>query len=309
MSIAIISNNGKAQLWYDALNAKLVEPNVEVFPNISDPSEVEYILAWKANPGDFEQFPNLKAIQSLGASVSHIFDIYEVPASVSIARIVDHRLTDDMWEFVLAAIMSNLKRLPYYRTSQAKGKWSPKPYSTIAENTVTILGAGEIGLHVAKKLHGIGFKVNVWSRTKKDLEEITSIAGRSQLIDTLKETDYLVDILPLTESTSKLVDYSLLSSLKKGAYFINVGRGEQVVDNDLIRTLDEDHLSGALLDVFHEEPLPKHHPFWTHPKIQMTPHIASVTNIESSIDLVVENYLRLKRGENLLHLAYQNKGY
>lgn len=309
MSIAIISNNDKDKLWYQALRSRLEHVSIQIDPDISDVEAVEFILAWKVKPGQFEQFPNLKAIQSLGASVSHIFDIYDVPDSVAVCRIVDQRLTDDMWEFVLAGIMSHMKHLKAYAEDQSKQRWQPQSYTTIAENTVTILGAGEIGLHVAKKLQSLGFKVNIWSRSKKDVEGINSIAGESELKEALRQSDYLVDILPLTESTRNLVGYDLLSSLKQGAYFINVGRGEQVVDNDLLRILNEGHLSGALLDVFHQEPLPKSHGFWNHPKILMTPHIASLTNIDSSIKLVIENYQRMKDGRNLLHLAHQNKGY
>ncbi len=90
---------------------------------------------------------------------------------------------------------------------------------------------------------------------------------------------------------------------------INAGRGKHLIESDLINLLDEEWLSGALLDVFEVEPLPEEHPFWEHPKIWITPHIASITRPEDAASVIVENYQRLKRGEPILFSVNPEMGY
>ena len=309
MSLAIVFINKDETPWEEALKRKLPGVKVEIYPDIADFEKVEFILAWKAIAGIFEMFPNLKAIQSMGASVSHIYKIFDVPETIAVSRIVDFRLADDMWEFLLGLILKDMKNLDQYALNKAAKNWQPVEYRCIHETTVSILGAGKIGMHVAKQLEKIGFKVNIWSRSKKEVENINSYVGLDELKQFLPTTDYLIDILPLTEATRDLIDYDFLSQMNPNGIFINVGRGEQLVDHDLISLIDDKKLRGAILDVFHQEPLPLDHPFWTHAKIQITPHVASNTNIETSTELISENYKRLITGENLLHLVSKEKGY
>ena len=309
MSLAIVFINKDETPWAEALKRKLPGVEVEIYPDIADFEKVEFILAWKAIAGIFEMFPNLKAIQSMGASVSHIYKIFDVPETIAVSRIVDFRLADDMWEFLLGLILKDMKNLDQYALNKAAKNWQPVEYRCIHETTVSILGAGKIGMHVAKQLEKIGFKVNIWSRSKKEVENINSYVGLDELKQFLATTDYLIDILPLTEATRDLIDYDFLSQMNPNGIFINVGRGEQLVDHDLISLIDDKKLRGAILDVFHQEPLPLDHPFWTHAKIQITPHVASNTNIETSTELISENYKRLITGENLLHLVSKEKGY
>ncbi len=309
MSIAVIYDNKDPKPWVDALSKHLPVEKIEIYPNIEEYSKVEFVLAWKAKKDDFLKFPNLKAIQSLGASVDHIFSIFEVPENVQVARIVDFRLADDMWEFVLSIILKEMKNISQFRVDQTNKLWRPTKYKHITEISVGILGAGEIGMHVAKKLAAIGFNVSVWSRNRKFEDGIASYCGSEELEIFLSKLDYLVDILPFTKATYHLIDYNFLKKLKKNAFLINVGRGEQVVDEDLIKCLDEGHIKGALLDVFHIEPLPVSHPYWKHPKVQITPHIASITNIESSILQISENFNRMKTGKPLLNLANQKTSF
>lgn len=309
MSLAIVFINKDESPWAEALRRKLPGVKVEIYPDIEDFEKVEFILAWKAIAGIFEMFPNLKAIQSMGASVSHIYKIFDVPETIAVSRIVDFRLADDMWEFLLGLILKDMKNLDQYALNKAAKNWQPLEYKCIHETTVSILGAGEIGMHVAKQLEQIGFKVNIWSRAKKEVENINSYSGLDELKQFLPTTDYLIDILPLTEATRDLIDYVFLSDMNSNGIFINVGRGEQVIDSELIRLLDNGKLREAILDVFHQEPLPLDHPFWTHPKIQITPHVASNTNIGTSTELISENFKRLTQGKKLLHLVSKEKGY
>ncbi len=309
MSIALLLNHANSEVWKEVLQKKLPEAKIEVFPDVSDLNSIEFVLAWKAEKGTLSSFPNLKAIQSNGASVSHIFSIYDVPDHIQVSRIVDHRLSDDMFEHVLAVIMKELKNLEKYAQDKANKIWKKRQYRGIENTVITILGAGVIGQHVASRLSNLGFNLNVWSRSPKTIPKVNSITRDVDLHNVLSKTDFLVDILPLTAFTTGIIDLTMLSHLKRGAYFINVGRGEQLKEDDLLSALDKKLISGASLDVFHEEPLPEDHPFWEHPDIEITPHVASMTNIDSATDLIAKNYLRMKNNEKLLHCVEKQKGY
>ena len=309
MSILLICNNKDPKPWAATLQKALPTERIEIYPEVSDRNSVEFILCWKAGKGVFDQFPNLKAVQSLGASVSHILDHQVLAPEIQIARIVDERLSEDMWEFVLAVVMAHIKRLGNYQASEADKEWKPLAYRSIRDVRISFLGLGKIGAYVAKKFAQLGFEVSGWSRNEKELTGIRSFAGEVGLHQMLKETDILINLLPHTSQTEGLLNEDRLTLLPQGAYLINVGRGETLIEKDLLNLLDSDHLSGAYLDVFQVEPLASDHPFWKHPKIRISPHIASITNIESASKQIVENYRRLKAGEALLNCVSPKQGY
>ncbi|MDW3652610.1 MAG: glyoxylate/hydroxypyruvate reductase A [Bacteroidia bacterium] len=309
MSILLICNHKDPAPWAEALQKQLPSERIEIYPEIEDASSVEFILSWKAEAGIFDQFPNLRAVQSLGASVSHILDHQDLAPQIQIARIVDERLSQDMWEYVLAVVMAHLKRLDRYQELEKEKKWHPLPYKSIRDIHISFLGLGKIGAFVADKFSHLGFKVSGWSRTKKELEGIKTFEGEKGLIQMLERSDILVNLLPHTAETQALINEAFLERLPKGAYLINAGRGETLVEEDLLKVLDKGLLSAAYLDVFQQEPLAIDHPFWQHPKIRISPHIASITNIESASQQIVQNYRRLKSGEALLHSVSPQNGY
>ncbi len=309
MSLVICFNNKDHKAWSKILKEKLPNVDVEVYPHVKDNSKITFALCWKADDNILEQFPNLKIIQSVGASIDHITSNQNIGPNTKVTRIVDPCLSEDMYEFVLAGILSHVKQFHAYQQDQTRGLWEQKPYYTISNTTISILGAGQIGGHVATKLALLGFKVKAWSKSDKTLNQVSCFYGQEGLSDTLGQTDILVNILPLTSATTNILNYHTLSQLNAKAYLINVGRGEHLVESDLIQLLDEGHLSGALLDVFREEPLPKHHPFWQHDKIQITPHVAGLTRIESASDIVVDNYNRMMANQKLINEVSLQKGY
>jgi glyoxylate/hydroxypyruvate reductase A len=171
------------------------------------------------------------------------------------------------------------------------------------------MGIGTIGLRVASGLAQSGFKVIGWARTEKNASGIVVFAGDDQLPEFLSKCNYLICLLPLTDHTRGILNANVFQHLPENAYLINAGRGEHLNEVDLIAYLDSGHLSGATLDVFIEEPLPSDHPFWGHPKIKITPHIASVTNPRSCVAQVLENYDRMKHNRPLLNIVSRQKGY
>ncbi|MTI32972.1 2-hydroxyacid dehydrogenase [Xanthovirga aplysinae] len=309
MSILIISKQKNTKLLVNALRKKIRNTPIYVYPEDTPKEIVEYVLCWKAEKDILQNFPNLKAIQSLGAGVEHIFDTQNISQKIPVARIVDPQLSEDMWEFLLAITLNHIKNLPLYHSQQVKQEWQQHAYKTIKSTTVSILGLGKIGSFVAGNFGALGFPTQGWSTSKKEIKFVKSYFGESGLIKMLQNTDVLINLLPLTNSTKGILNKKNLIQLKKGAFLINVGRGAHLLEKDLLKLLDAGYLSAAALDVFNQEPLPPDHPFWKHPKIRITPHNASLTNIETALEQIVENYHRMKKNQPLLNQVSHKKGY
>ncbi|MDF1696595.1 MAG: glyoxylate/hydroxypyruvate reductase A [Saprospiraceae bacterium] len=310
MTIAIYTQNEKqSQKWLDLLSNELPKHTIEIYPNITSFQEVEMLICWKPYNGLISKFSNLKAIQSLGAGVDHIFSENKVDSSIQVSKVVDQQLTLDMWEHALAIILGDMKNLPFYASKQNEKIWKPRRYKRLNEVAIGVLGLGTIGAFVAAQFTQLGCKVFGWSRSQKSIADITTYTGKDGLVKMCAEVDYVLNILPLTMETKGILTKELFSSMNSSAYLINIGRGQHVVDKDLIHSLDEEQIRGAALDVFHFEPLPASHPFWAHPKVTITPHIASLTHINSVYPQVVENIQRLAEGTTMLHRIDPEKGY
>jgi len=310
MSVAIYTKN-KKQLnrWQEILKSELPEKKVEIYPDISDFTSIDFLICWKPYSGLVEKFPNLKAIQSLGAGVDHIFDTNEIDPVIQVSKIVDHQLTHDMWEHVLSIVLADMKNLALYQKQQTTYLWKPKRYRRFKDTTIGILGLGTIGSYVARQFAQLGFKVAGWSGSKKEIANVETHVGQSGLDMVCNESDFLINILPLTNATSGILNKELFSKMKPSSYLINVGRGAHVVDEDLVASLRDGEIRGAALDVFHMEPLPVNHDFWNNTQILVTPHIASLTHIDSVYPQVVENIRRLDAGRVLLNTIDVEKGY
>ena len=309
MAIVVIRQDNKIELWKNALQK--ADSSLKVYSYLEDHPKDEITMAviWKHPKGTLANYPNLKCIASAGAGVDYIFEDETRPKNIPITRIVDPFLAGDMSEHVLSVILAHLKNLNAYKLDQVANVWEPKEYLRIKDVTVGILGLGELGALTATDLTRFGFKVQGWSRSKKNINGVKTFSGADEQQEFLKTTNVLVCLLPLTPATEGILNKELLSQLPKNAYVINVARGGHLVDKDLIELLDADHLSGACLDVYHTEPLPKTHPFWNHRKVHMTPHYASVSDTNSVIPQIVENYKRLNSGEKLQNLVDSDRGY
>lgn len=272
-----------------------------------DPKTIVAAIVWKHPKGSLNKFPNLAWISSLGAGVDHIIADKKIPASVQISRIVDPLLTRDMSRYVVNAVLSAKKKSFLYLEQQKTTYW--KPHHELMAEKVGILGAGELGMDAAKQLHGLGFEVAVYSQSEKKQNGIISYFGKDQLDVFLASSQYLINLLPLTPETHLFLNASLFGKLPEGAILINVARGAHLKEDDLIPALDSGQLSMAILDVFPEEPLIQHHPFWTHPKIIITPHVAAVSSVASVSEIIAKNYSRIMASEPLLYPVDNSVGY
>ena len=309
MSIVIIRQDDKIELWKKAIKA--ADPNVEVYSYLEphDKDAVEVALVWKHPKGTLAPYSNLKYIASSGAGVDFIFEDDTTPKNLSITRVVDTMLASDMSEYVIAAIFSYLKHLNVYKVDQFHKIWEPKPYHRISDFKIGIMGMGALGTVLAKDLIRFGFKTQGWANSKKELKGVTTFQGETEFNTFLSSSQILVCLLPLTNKTAGILNASLFEQLPKGAYVINAARGGHLVDQDLIDSIEKGSISGATLDVFHQEPLSSTHPFWENEKINITPHYASVSDTDSVVPQILENYRRMQNGKSLLNLVSEMKGY
>lgn len=307
MAILILLNQSDPILLEQHLKSHPDCPEVRIYPDVGDPNDIECVIVWKHDEGVLNNFPNLKLIASYGAGVENILSDPALPEGVPITRFIDDTLSDQMAEFVLASILNHRLHLTHYRELQAASIWRPGEF--LKGKNVTILGLGELGSTTAKLLTLNGYSVSGWSRSEKSIEDVKSYFGDDQLNQSVSDADYVICLLPLTPATTHVLNKDLFSAMKKGAFLINVGRGDHLNEDDLLDALYNEHLSGALLDVFGTEPLPADNPLWRHPKIHITPHISSPTDKAQVARQILDNYGRMKRGEALINQVSRQKSY
>jgi glyoxylate/hydroxypyruvate reductase A len=231
----------------------------------------------------------------------------KLPEGVPLVRLTNETMAEWMSEYLLAVVLLQRRQLLQHTENPDYIEWGIA--ARHPGNQMSILGLGYLGQAAAKVFLKMGFDVSGWSRTLKQVEGVSSFSGNDGLTEMLQKTDYLVNLLPLTTETADLLNTETLSKLKRGAYLINVGRGQTLVEEDLIPLLDEGQLSGACLDVFRIEPLTEEHPFRKHKKILITPHNSCSTPAESVAPQILENYKRAVSGRQLLNLVDLAHGY
>jgi glyoxylate/hydroxypyruvate reductase len=309
MALLFKSETDRASLWRDAF-AKLA-PDLEFreWPEVGDPAEIEFALVWKPVKGDLKRYPNLKAIFSLGAGIEHIFSDPELPRHIPVVRMVDHGLTKGMTEYVLMHVLRFHRRAPELEAQKAAGVWNYIDYPPAWERRVGVMGLGVLGGDAARTIASFEFDTAGWSRRPKKIEGVECFHGEEGLARFLARTDILVNLLPLTEATQDILNARTFAQLPRGAYLINAARGRHLVEEDLIPALESGQLAGAALDVFREEPLPAGHPFWKHPKIWISPHVASVTQPSTAAKGVLDGIARLRAGLPLENVVDWSEGY
>ncbi len=312
MTLLFSSKNDDPERWRAALLAEIPDLDFRVWTPegepIGDPADIEFALVWGPKKGALKAFPNLKYILSLGAGVDHLSG-KDLPSGVPVVRLVDPGLTRGMREYVIYWTLHFHRRFAEYAATTAAGEWQQLPQADTRKRRVGIMGLGIMGADAALHLRALEFDVAGWSRRPKTLDGIETFHGRDGLADFLSQTEILVCLLPLTPETAGIINTNTLSQLPKGAVLINAARGRHVVDEDLIRALDDGHIAAATLDVFHTEPLPPDHAFWSHPKINLTPHAASITTPETAAQPVAENILRIRAGQAPEPIVDPDSGY
>ncbi|KGM86345.1 Phosphoglycerate dehydrogenase [Roseovarius mucosus DSM 17069] len=271
------------------------------------PEEVDYMIyAPDSAVQDFTPFTRLKAVLNLWAGVENI--VGNQTLKVPLARMVDHGLTQGMVEWVTGHVLRHHLGMDAHILGQ-DGVWRKTIPPLAEDRPVTVLGLGVLGQACAKALRGLGFPVTGWSRSVRDVPGITCLSGDEGLRAALQAAEILVLLLPKTAETENLMNAERLAMLPKGAMIVNPGRGPLIDDDALLAALDSGQIGHATLDVFRVEPLPPAHPYWAHPRVTVTPHIASETRPITAARVVIENVRRGEAGEPFLHLVDRAKGY
>jgi glyoxylate/hydroxypyruvate reductase A len=275
---------------------------------------VRYALSWRHPPGALKDLPNLQVIVSLGAGVDHLFADPALPDQ-PIVRVVDPDLTNRMSEWVVMHALVHLRQLRRYERQQSAHVWADDDQQPKASDIqIGVLGLGVMGKDAVAKLKALGFKVAGWSASPKSLPDVTCFSSADGLKRMLAQTDMLVVLLPLTETTRGILNASLLSQLKRdgplgGPVLINAGRGGLQVEADILAALDSGALKGASLDVFEREPLPRDSRLWSHPAVYLSPHNAAISSPKAIAALVARQIEAHERGEPLAHVVDRRRGY
>jgi glyoxylate/hydroxypyruvate reductase A len=261
-------------------------PDIEwrAWPDIGDPKDIQYLAAWQAPDDLAVVLPNLQVLFALSAGVDQL-DLNRLPTSLPVVRLLDPGITRGMCEYASFAVLSLHRDMLRYRQQQMARCWQ------------------------AHLLQPLGFALSGWARSAHQIPGVDCYAGNQQLPAFLSQCDILLCVLPLTEQTQGILDRRLFEQLPRGAALINMGRGGHLVEGDLLEALDSGHLGGAVLDVLQQEPAPVDHPFWHHPQILLTPHIAAMTQPESAFGVLLENIRRHQRGEPMLGEIDRAQGY
>ena len=295
--------------WNDVFSEAMPEMPVRDWADPGDMADIEYAFVWAPEPGALRKFPNLKCIFSIGAGVEHLLKDPDLPDGVPIVRMVEPELTQGMSEYVTMHVLRYHREVPALEQQQRDKVWHELLAPTAPSRKVGLLGFGVLGQDAARVLRVLKFDLASWSRTPKRVAGVQSFYGADGLGPFLARTEILVCLLPLTAKTQGILNRDLLAKLPRGACLINAGRGGHQVEEDILAALDSGQLAGATLDVFLTEPLPTGSPFWTHPKVTLTPHIASVTQQVSAIEQVVANIRRIQAGKTPLNTVDRELGY
>lgn len=275
-----------------------------------DPAEVGYVMVWEPPQGWLASLPNLKLIFSSGAGVDHITRDPSCPSHLPLVRMGGTDMAQRMGEFVVWAALSLLRETRDFALGQAAQEWRYKEVERSAKQmTVGVMGLGNLGIGSARMLSAVGFNVRGWSRTAKKIEGLETFAGPQEFQAFLSGSDMVVCLLPATPETKGVLDAKAFAVMPQGASLISVGRGQHVVETDLVAALDGGQLNGAVLDVFESEPLELESPLWNHPRITVTPHIASTPSRQEKADFVAASIRRHKENRPLPNVFDAERGY
>ncbi len=309
MALVLKTDIERGDSWHRAFRALLPELELRDWRAPGAPEDIEFALVWAPEQGALAKFPNLKAIFSIGAGIDHLASDPDLPPGVPIVRMVEPGLTAGMVEFVVMSALYHHRFMLDYAVQQREKVWREIEQIPTFRRRVGILGLGVLGSACAEKLCDFGFQVAGWSRRPKSQVGVESFHDADGLTAFLKRSDILVCLLPLTDETEGILNAETLGALPHGAAFISVGRGKHVVETDLLSALDSGQIGGATLDVFREEPLPPDSPFWSHPRIVVVPHIASMTIAETAAEAVAQNIRRVQAGQPPEHIVDLDRGY
>lgn len=297
MAILLNNNGFDNACWKAVLSDLLTEERIVLMDDTFANDEIEFALVWDHPLGDLKNYPNLRAIMMLGAGTEHIDQEIQLP-SVPVVRLIDPAVVSDMCAYSLYWVMHFHRSFEVYRQQQKQSQWLRHDYLPACNYHVTVLGLGQIGLKVAEQLAQNGYKVSGWDQQVKKHDAIQCFHGDKQIATALENTHVLINCLPQTAETKHFINQQILDLMPPGANLINISRGAVINDQDLLNSLEQQQISTAVLDAHCIEPLPETSPYWQHPDVVVTPHIAGATYARSAAKVIVANIERIRKGED-----------
>jgi glyoxylate/hydroxypyruvate reductase len=313
MKILFYEQNADTTAWLTGLQRELPNADLRVWQP-GDTAPADYAIVWRAPRELFANRADLKAVFNLGAGVDAILDVERkepgtLPPNALLVRLEDTGMAQQMIEYTTYCVLRYLRRFDEFDTLQREGRWQKRPQHDRARFKVGVLGLGVLGGEVAQALLTLGVPVRGYSRSAKQIENVEVFAGPDQFDAFLDDLDMLINLLPHTPDTEGILNARTFGKLARGAYIVNIARGAHLVDDDLIAALDSGQIAAATLDVFHTEPLPPQHAFWTHPRVSITPHIAAETLQAESIVQIAAKINALENGEPISGVVDIARGY
>lgn len=308
MAFLFKSSAERGRVWANSFAQAAPDVEFRIWPDVGDAADIRYLAAWTVTRDLLDSLPNLAVLFSVGAGVDQL-DLSQVPDPVTVVRMVEPGLTDGMVQYATFATLALHRDMLDYRQAQAAHRWAPRSLLPAARRTVGVMGLGNLGQAVLAALRPFGFPLLGWSRSGGAIDGVQVFAGAPALPAFLAGCDILICLLPLTDDTRGILCRKTFDLLPHGAAIVNVGRGGHLVEADLLAALDDGQVSGAVIDVLNAEPAGPDHPFWSHPRILLTPHVASQTRDESSADVLIANIRRHQAGEFMQGQVDRSRGY
>jgi glyoxylate/hydroxypyruvate reductase A len=302
----LIATAKDATAWRDGLAARLPQARVHVD---DDAPPCDYAVLWRPAADVFARHPGLKAMFSLGAGVDGLLAMPTLPQGIPLVRMEDGGMLAQMVEYALYVALREFRGFRAYRERQSRHEWAPRGLRPRAAFRIGVLGLGVLGGAVAQELAGFGFDVAGWSRTPRAIPGVHCHHGDATLDDVLARSELLMLFLPATPSTAGLLGRERIARLPPGAAIANLSRGELVDEAALLDALDSGAVGAAYLDVFRHEPLARGHAFWSHPRVDITPHVAALTDVDAACEQVAAKILRFEAGDEITGIVDRRRGY
>ena len=296
----------QARRWHDEVTAQL--PEAEVFIDDGGHARADYAIGWKPPADFFARITGLRAFLSAAAGVDHLLGHPAMPADLPIARIEDGGMGLQMAEYCCAELFRYAERRAQYEAQQAQGVWKQRGYTPRRDITVGLFGIGVLGRRVADAIRPFGYSMIAAAGSNR-VEDGIEVLGPDRRDEFFARRQVLILLAPLTEATRGIVNRETLGRMPRKSWLINVARGGLVVEPDLVAAIDAGQLLGASLDVFETEPLPAGHPFWTHPGIRITPHVAAVTLPDEGAWQLTAKIRQWMAGEPVSGQVQRDRGY
>jgi len=311
-TLQIAVDKTEHQGWHHAIAKGIADKGLDlrILPGDADPGDVDY-LVYNIDSGidDFAPYTQLRAILNTWAGVEAVRKTVTWPDHVPFCRMVEDGMTIGMVEYFLTHTLRYHMGVDRAMAQSAEAQWQKWMPPLARDRTVAVLGLGALGTAIAARLAANGFRVRGWARSTKQISGVACHAGTDSLPGVLAKAEILCVILPLTPETECIVNARTLAMLPKGAFLINAGRGPLIDDEALLAALASGRVAHVTLDVFREEPLPADHPFWRHPQITVTPHIAAFTRYKTGAEAILAQIERDMNGQPLLHIVDRSRGY